>query len=196
MKLYLDCDDTILNSSECIIEILNKKNGTHKTIRDLKDFNYRSIDKTLTDGDVLRLFEVDEFWENVKYNSGFLKCNSFLCDNFDVEIVSCGTKCNLEKKEKFLKSLGYKFNGVLIDQNVNLCKKCINMQNGIQIDDNMQSIRNTNAPIKILFQNDNNFTWNRVEPNVDNLYAVQTWDEIRQILEFFKKHPEFVCAGY
>lgn len=196
MKLYLDCDDTILNSSECIIGILNKKNDTHKTIRDLKDFNYRSIDKTLTDSDVLQLFEVDEFWENVKYNADFLKCDSFLRDNFDVEIVSCGTERNLVKKKEFLKPLGYKFNGILIDQNINLCKKCINMQNGIQIDDNMQSIRNTNASIKILFQNNNDFTWNRVESNIDNIYVVQTWGEVCQILEFFKNHPEFVCAGY
>ena len=196
MKLYLDCDDTILNSSECIIEILNKKNGTYKTLKDLKDFNYRSIDKTLTDCDVLRLFEVDEFWGHVKYNSGFLKCNSFLHDNFDVEIVSCGTKYNLIKKEDFLKPWGYKFNGILINQDVDLCKKCVNMHNGIQIDDNMQSIRNTNSSIKILFQNNNNFTWNQVESNINNLYAVQTWEEICQILKFFKKYPEFACMGY
>ena len=196
MKIYLDCDDTILNSSKCVIEILNQKNGTNKTIIDLKDFNYRSIDKTLNDYSVLELFESDDFWGSVKYNTEFLKYDSFLRNNFDIEIVSCGTKYNLEKKEKFLEPLGFKFRGVLIDENLSLCKKCINMQNGIQIDDNMHSMENTNAAIKILFQNNNDFTWNKPKPNIDNLYVVQTWKEIYQILEFLKKNPEFVCKGY
>ena len=116
--------------------------------------------------------------------------------NFEVEIVSCGTKLNLEKKKEKLKSLGYKFNGILIENDLNLCKKCIDMQDGIQIDDNMSSIENTNAAVKILFQNNNNFTWNRPKPNIDNLYVAQTWKEIFQILEFFKKNPEFICKGY
>ena len=70
------------------------------------------------------------------------------------------------------------------------------MHLGIQIDDNMSSIENTNAAVKILFQNNNNFTWNRPKPNIDNLYIAQTWKEICQILEFFNKNPEFICKGY
>ena len=196
VRIFLDCDDTIIDSSKCIIDLLNKKNGTNKTIEDLRDFHYRSIDKTLTDAGVIELFESDGFWNTVRYNQEFLKYNRFLDNNFEVEIVSCGTKPNLEKKEKYLKDLGYRFTGVLIGDDMNLCKKCINMQGGIQIDDNMQSIENTNATIKILLQNGHNFPWNRVKPNIDNLYAVQTWEEIYQILEFFKKNPEFVCKGY
>lgn len=196
MKIFLDCDDTIMNSSECIISLLNKKNGTNKTIDDLKDFHYRSIDKMLTDKDVINLFESDEFWSSVDYNGDFLGIKDFIDSNFEVEIVSCGTKLNLEKKKEKLKLLGYKFTGILIKDDSNLCKKCINMQNGIQIDDNMESIENTNAAIKILFQNNNDFTWNKPKSNIDNLYVVQTWKEIYQILEFLKKKPDFICAGY
>lgn len=196
IKLYLDCDDTIINSSECIINLLNKKNNTNKTIKDLKDFHYRSIDKTLINEDVVKLFESDEFWDLVNYNNGFLNVKKILDLNFDIEIVSCGTELNLKKKEEKLKLLGYKFTGILIKDDSDLCKKCINMQSRIQIDDNMKSIENTNSTIKILFQNNNEFTWNKPKSNIDNLYIVQTWEEICQILEFFKKNPEFVCKGY
>lgn len=196
VKVFLDCDDTIIDSSKCIINLLNKKNGTNKTIKDLKDFYYLSIDKTLTNNDVIELFESNDFWNTVHYSQEFLRYNRFLDNNFEIEIVSCGTRLNLEKKEKYLKDLGYKFTGVLIDNDMNLCKRHINMQGGIQIDDNIQSIENTNAAIKILFQGGNNFSWNRVKPNVDNLYVAQTWEEVYQILEFFKKNPEFVCKGY
>ena len=196
MKIFLDCDDTIMNSSECIIDLLNKKNGTNKTIKDLKDFHYRSIDKTLTDEDVIKLFESDEFWNSVDYNNSFLEIKDFIDSNFDVEVVSCGAELNLKKKKEKLKPLGYKFTGILIKDDSNLCKKCIDMQNGIQIDDNMSSMSNTNAAIKILFQNNNDFTWNKPKPNADNLYVVQTWKEIFRVLEFLKKNPEFICAGY
>lgn len=101
----------------------------------------------------------------------------------------------MKKKEEKLKLLGYKFTEILIKDDSDLCKKCINMQGGIQIDDNMKSIENTNSTIKILFQNNNEFTWNKPKSNIDNLYIVQTWKEICQILEFFKKNPEFICKG-
>ena len=120
MKIFLDCDDTIINSSECIINLLNKKNGTSKTIRDLKDFNYRSIDKTLTNEDVIKLFESDEFWNSVNYNNEFLSTKDFIDSNFDVTVVTCGTELNLKKKANKLSSLGYgtgnNFVGVLIKE--------------------------------------------------------------------------------
>ena len=70
------------------------------------------------------------------------------------------------------------------------------MQGGIQIDDNIRSIENTNAAIKILLKNEHDFPWNNLKPNIDNLYVVQNWKEVYQILEFFNKNPEFICKGY
>lgn len=192
MKIFLDCDDTILDSSKCIIGLLNKKNGTNKTFDDLKDFQYRSIDKTLTTKTVLDIFESDEFWNSVQFNQDFLDNHQFLNDNFEIEIVSCGTKENLRKKEEFLKHLGYKFNGLLVDENLDLCKKRINMQNCIQIDDNISSLENTNATIKILLKNDREFAWNKTKANIENLYAVNNWNEIIEILVYTKNHPWFV----
>lgn len=195
-KVFLDCDDTIINSSKCIIDLLNKKNSSNKTIDDLFDFYYRSIDHAISPDDVIKLFESDDFWNSVQYNTGFLKYKEFIDSNFDVEIVSCGTELNLEKKKEFLKGVGYKFRGVFIDDTTNLCKSCINMQGGIQIDDNIRSIENTNAAIKILLKNGHDFSWNNPKPNIDNLYVVQDWEEIYHILEFFKKNPDFICKVY
>lgn len=192
-KLYLDCDDTILNSSECIIEILNKKNNTKKTIEDLSDFGYRSIDGKISKKEILKLFESDIFWDSVNLNQNFVKIKEFIDSNFDVSVVSCGTDINLRKKESFVKSnLGYDFIGVLIDEEMNLCKKHIDMENSIQIDDNIKSIENTNAAIKILLQNNEKNVWNKPNPNIDNLYVARDWDDIFEILQFFCKNPEFI----
>ncbi len=195
-KIFLDCDDTIIDSSKCIIDLLNKKNSSNKTIDDLSDFYYRSIDHNISSDDIIKLFESDEFWNSVQYNFDFLMYKEFIDNNFDVEIVSCGTKLNLEKKRKYLEDVRYNFTGVLIDGNMGLCKSCVNMQGGIQIDDNIRSLENTNAAIKILLKNGRDFPWNKPKPNIDNLYVVQNWEEIYQILEFFNKNPEFICKGY
>ena len=58
-KILLDCDDTIINSSKCIIDLLNKKNSSNKTIDDLSDFYYRSIDPNISSNDIIKLFESD-----------------------------------------------------------------------------------------------------------------------------------------
>ena len=66
IKVYIDADDTILDSSVAIIDILNKKNNTNKTIHDLRDWNYRDIDGTMNGDKILELYESEEFFNTVK----------------------------------------------------------------------------------------------------------------------------------
>ena len=61
LKLYLDCDDTITNSSETVVKIICKRHGINKTIKDLKDFEYKSIYKNITTEEVIDIYESDEF---------------------------------------------------------------------------------------------------------------------------------------
>ena len=51
-KILIDIDDTLLKSSEEIIRQLNKKNGTTKTIYDMTDYAYRSIDPNITNEEI------------------------------------------------------------------------------------------------------------------------------------------------
>ena len=66
IKVYIDADDTILDSSVAIIDILNKKNNTNKTIHNLRDWNYRDIDGTMNGDKILELYESEEFFNTVK----------------------------------------------------------------------------------------------------------------------------------
>ena len=43
VDLFIDFDDTIVNSTEVIIKILNEKNKTSKTIADLRGWNFEGI---------------------------------------------------------------------------------------------------------------------------------------------------------
>ena len=67
-KILIDIDDTLLKSSEEIIRELNLKNGTNKTIDNLKDYGYRSIDKNITKQDITYMYGSETFWSNVEFN--------------------------------------------------------------------------------------------------------------------------------
>lgn len=198
LSVYVDCDDTILNSSVAVIDILNKYFNKNKTIEDLHDWNYRSIEKTITADDICKIYESDEFWSIVKVNAGFLNFYQRYKTKFNWIVVSKGTKRNLLQKKIYLEKIfdNFQFIGVeIFNPDKQLSKSSLDMSNSIQIDDVFEELEDTNANIKILLTNNRKFYWNKIKPNVENLYAVQNWEEISQILEFFNKNLEFVCKG-
>ena len=201
LTIYLDCDDTILYSSEAVIRILNKKYGTNKTIDDLKDWGYRSIASQVTKDEVMDIYASDEFWKEAEFNEDFVRAYKQLKKVFVWKIASKGTATNLQKKKKWLKKkfgrklkLDYleEINQGVIDA---MTKHHIDMTGGIQIDDNMTCLKNSSAAIKVLFQS-RMFTWNQPLPQEDNLYVVHNWDELKDLLVFFNNHREFVKREY
>lgn len=195
ITLYLDADDTILRSSEAAIQIINKRFNINppKTINDLHDWGYRSIYKNITAEDVTALYESDEFFNMVEFDQSFLNFYKQHKDKVEIVVVTKGTDVNLEKKEVLIKKVlgksvqfvGLKFK-YDVDGNVvrEYNKKTVNMRHGIQIDDRTDSLRDTNANIKILINNDRVQTWNQHYENINNLYVTRNWDEIAQIILF------------
>lgn len=192
IKLFLDADDTILNSSETIIEILNDKHNLHprKTIKDLTSWNFNSI-YPMARKDLMSIFESDEFFERVTFKKGFLEFYNKFKNTFKIIIVTKGTLENLEKKSKFFKKLlpDAEIQGLIFTEEQSFDKSLVDMTGGIQIDDRMDCLANTKASIKILIKNFNEFPWNNMYNTViDNLYAVNTWEEISEIYDFFQKY--------
>ena len=203
-KIFLDVDDTILKSSEAVINILNKKYNINpaKNISDLKDWNYRSIVKTLTPEDILDIYSSDEFFDMVEPYEGFQRFYDDNKLNFEFIVVTKGDKDNLYKKQVLIRNLfgdDVKYNGIEFERNdfgsylYSYDKSCVNMDSSIQIDDRADALVSTNAGIKILLTNGQNRYWNKdVLVNVQNLYVVSNWDEAVQIIEFFDQHKEFI----
>lgn len=195
VMLYIDVDDTILKSSEAVIKILNKKYGINpsKSINDMKDWGYRSIYKNITDDEVEKIYESDEFFNIVEFDQSFLNFYNLNKNKIDITFCTKGTQINLNKKESLIKSvfgknvsyIGLKFKLDVDGNKIKDYKKyVVNMKHGIQIDDRTDSLRDTNANIKILINNDRPRTWNQNYENINNLYVVRNWDEIGQIILF------------
>ena len=197
-NVYWDVDDLILNSAEAAIDIINNKynipNGLPvKTIKDLKDWEMKSIYRSLTVDQLEDIFASDEFWGIVKINEKFWSIvhDECILNKYRHFFVTKGTQINLEKKYNFLSQAlkGYfeeyfEYLGLLNYT----CKSVVNMQGGIQIDDNVCNLSPTNARLKILVKNGRetyyNNTLNRKKVVLDNLYEVNDIIDVRDILDF------------
>lgn len=183
MKLFVDFDDTIVNSSEEVIKILNKRYGLDKSIKDLHDWGYKSIYKDINKKEIYSIYSSDDFWNYIKVYDGFYK----VADSNEIIICSCGDTKNLIKKKEFISKRFKDSSACLLNTELGYTgrnKNIFDMSNSIQVDDVFENLFYTNASIKILFKNFNNFTWQKIIP-IENLYVVNTWEEIYDIVRWF-----------
>ena len=199
VTLYVDADDTILDSSKAVIEILNEKYNLSpaKTILDLEDWNYHSICDEVTPAEVTEIYNSKDFFDRVKIKKGFESFWRKDKDKFSLKIVTKGTSENLRRKEeyfaKYLPEAEVIGVGFSTDTLSDFGKGHIDMTGGIQIDDRTDSL-NTNAPIKILITHGMQLPWNQYlgEYDKESVYILENWDLIEESLLFFYEHPEFI----
>lgn len=182
--IYLDFDNTIVESNKRIIDMLNKRYNISKTEDDLADYNYNSI-YPITEQEKNAMFESDEFYNGLELKNGVLDVLNKYCDYYNIIIVSKGTKENLIKKEQWIKTHlpDFEFIGL---QGSPLNKNEIDMSNSIQIDDSFGCLK-TNANLKILYKSYNNFPWQQPD-NTEDYVAVNSWEEIDSILDFYRTY--------
>lgn len=190
MKIFVDFDDTLAMSSVTVVQYLNERYGLNKAVNDVHDWCYRSIYRHMTPKMVEDIYAGDYFWENVNLFHNAVD----ILRGHEVTICSCGCSENLRRKAQFLseRSLGYGMAFISTEGGKKSGKdKCeFDMAGAIQIDDRVDSLIYTNAAVKILFKNGNNHTWQNV-PSGANIYVVDTWEEIKELLRWFNDNPDF-----
>lgn len=190
IKLFLDADDTILESSQAFINIVNNRRMINhpKRIEDLRDWGYRSLFPTITSKEIIEIYDSEEFFNTVKINPDFENFYFRHENDFEWNIVTKGHKSNIEHKQKYFKKhlpkakvIGCRFDS---KEEQNFDKSHIDMDYGIQIDDRTDCLIGSNANIKILFKNNRDFYWNRTDMTSEPLYIMNSWKEIVETLEF------------
>lgn len=195
--IYWDVDDVILNSTGTIINMINEKynkpNGLeYKTESDLKDWGYKSINNEVTSSEVCKMFDSEEFWANVEIRTEFYTLvESGILSKYNNVFITKGTETNLSLKKKYLYETcelkevfnKFKFIGLGLEDS----KANVNMAGAIQIDDNFNYLKDTNAKIKILMKNHSERSYNNSFSDIDtldNLYNVNDLNDVWQILDF------------
>lgn len=96
-------------------------------------------------------------------------------------VVSHGYSPNLKLKKDWVHALlppDTEFIGVDLEKHVD--KSCVDMSNGIFIDDSLINIASSNAPYKILFGKD--YPWNIDDNEKKDYFRCYDWDETLNVI--------------
>lgn len=190
MKLFIDFDNTIANSSEVIVDMLNEHFDKNENFEKLRKYDFSDLFPECSYWDIEKFFNSDEMFERLKIFPNMIETVDAFKDFFDeISIVTIGTKDNLENKKRFLKENNLELTFYGIENNGRSDKSSVDMHNGVFIDDHIGCLHSSNAKIKILMKNVENGEWNKAEPN-DDIYVVNNWYEVYSIFDFIKKNKE------
>lgn len=185
LNLYVDIDGVVLRTSEAFINHYCRENNINKTFYDLKDYNFRSIDRNIKLQDFFKYVESKDFINDVEFFEDFLKYYEKRKNDFNWIFVIKGTSKFFNIKQNILEhKLGYDIEFIHISPEQE--KNIVDMTNGIQIDDFYWNL-NTNAKTKILVKNFIDTDYNFVPDIREDLYIVNDWKDIGECLDWFKK---------
>jgi 5'(3')-deoxyribonucleotidase len=187
--IIVDVDDTILKSSEEVIRQLNRKNGTNKTLNDMWEYNYSSIDPNATQNDIVGIYASQEFFDNVEFNDGALEFLQKYQDLFHIVMVTSGCEHNLEQKTKWLIKQKENYNLDKVDMigllTTSQNKRDIFLSNVyMAIDDKTEHLEEHNAPAKVLLKNYHDTAYNQVPVNSE-WYVVNDFYDVIKMIDFY-----------
>lgn len=187
VDLYIDVDDVILNTSETFIDYYTKKKNIHKSFYDLKDWDFRSIDRNIDKQEFFDYVYSKEFLDNVQINEDFMRFYMKEANNYKWHFVTIDSSANLFVKRYFiLNSLPTLMNVDFIGLIEGQKKSDIDMTDGIQVDDRYDNL-NTNATYKILLKNCIETDYNQLLDIREDVYITNTFDEVVESIKFLSQ---------
>lgn len=192
IDLFLDFDDTICLTSKQFVKLANRKYKKEEDWNNIKRWDFKDLYPEITNNDIDNIFSSEDFFVDLELCENCLDTINSIKDLVNIHIATIGTDKNLKNKMKWIKenlNIDFNFNGIL-DTGIN-DKSSVDMSGAIFVDDRTDNLRSSNANIKILYKNYHNYSWQQIEPN-DNIYVVDSWEQIYSILDFISKNPEFI----
>ena len=192
IDLFLDFDDTICLTSKQFVKLANKKYKKEEDWNNINRWDFKDLYPEITNNDIDNIFSSEDFFVDLELCENCLEVINSIKNIVNIHIATIGTDKNLKNKMRWIKenlNTDFDFNGIL-DTGIN-DKSSIDMSGAIFIDDRTDNLRNSNANIKILYKNYHDYSWQQIEPN-DNIYVVDSWEQIYSILDFISKNPEFI----
>lgn len=163
-KIFVDFDDTLVDSTSVIVDIYNKVYGETADVRLLKSFDL--LDQCPRFGEshggdyqaeMADFYSCDEFWNNLKPKPNAIDVmNKLKADGFEIVMVSYGDAANLVKKVVYAKQMFPMLDGyIFLSQHQKpFTKRDVNMDGAFFIDDYSHYLNESNAATKIMFSKD------------------------------------------
>lgn len=156
---FLDFDCTLVKSLKESTKILNSIHNMNLKPEDIKTWNFKEYDPSLTDEQIEKIFADESFFEELEFYEGAKEfC---LRHKNNTIIVTKGTDKNLYLKKSWLKDNGL-HNIPVIGLPIEVSKNFINMGNNtVFIDDSTYNLIDSNASWKIQFREFDETDWNK-----------------------------------
>ena len=157
-KLFIDFDNTLVNSTAAICEVYNEEYKSHVGFvpadwRQSQLYDFSDI-CPLASPDVIEwMFAQDEFFENLWPLPYAREAIRKLKQDFELYIVSIGTPLNLSKKSYYISKVFPMIDNVILlgTKSCAADKSIVDMSDGCMIDDSLQALNSSNADVKIVF---------------------------------------------
>lgn len=193
-SIVLDFDDTLVNSSIQIINMLNQKYKLNKTIADLTDWNYSSIYSNITPKEVIEMYASPQFFNGITWGEGARLFLLEFSPLYKFIICSKGSLKNLELKKAFLTKwftkmqiFDWEFVGIENDEEADfhLDKSSIDFSETLFcVDDNTNALLSINSPKKFLIKNYKDCYWNKTPINREDVYVINNFYDLIKICKF------------
>jgi len=163
-EIFVDFDETIVNSLMGICNIYNNRYNLDANWRNSKLWSLKDVCPLFKDGEVVDLFSSDPFFKGLTLKEGSFEVLTELSKDYIITIVSIGTMENCSKKLEFINAnFPFVSKSILIPvekDKLVMDKSSVDMSNGIFIDDVEDNLFSSNAAMQILYENIPNTDWN------------------------------------
>ena len=184
MKIFIDFDDTIVNSTETFVRVYNKRYGTKVRCDDIVNHGFKpQLDVRASE--VVNIFSSNDFRKELKPFHGVYKALKELKSNgFELYLITnCSDTSTVQKLKWFEGHQKYSnlFDGKIF---LSLCKpydkSVVDMKGAVLIDDHKENHKLSNAEAHLAYNTNTNRTWCPTEE--DGVKVFDSWAKIKDYL--------------
>ncbi len=172
MKIGIDIDNTICNTSECVLNYVNQKIGTNLCIKDIKEYYMERFIPEEHKHLILQAFHDKEMWKNVSlFPTAKYYIDKLTNEGYDIYFVTATTFANIDKKSSFLKRNFPRIN--INDKLINIkYKQLLNLD--IMIDDFLENLIGERTYYSICLD----YAWNQTNELIPCFSRATGWNDI------------------
>ena len=196
INLFIDFDNTIVNTTKAVVEVYNEKFNANINYLDIENYNLTPYIKNIDEKERSKLFCEKEMYSKLKpYEGVFDVLNKLKESNlFNIYLVTNCAPKSIPYKVKWLEENNFDqlFSGkIYLDitgcQGYN--KSIINMENSILIDDHRENHLSSNAKYKLSFKYNDKQNWGPDPSKGDSVWVFKNWNNgIYYYLEHIAKN--------
>lgn len=194
MNIFIDFDDTITQSTENVVRIVNRRYDRNVRPEDVCNWDWQDVYPGIPSKDISAVFGEEVFFNTLKFKPRAMDVlfkysmrNNIVIVSKIIDRTAMINKTDWINKHLVDSGISVDFRGIKITTS----KGVIDMSGGIMVDDNAKYLNETNAKYKILFRNNTKFS---IEQEWDGM-EVDNWTDLDKIMHKIIQKEKGITNG-